>query len=78
MSHPHSPTLLERFSGGPERERPELVCPEAVIVWERQGGLRQNRGGGTGEKGGGSVGGDTGSQRLGTTSLGCRSPSVLG
>ena len=36
MKHPLSPTLLERFSEGLERERPELESPEAVILWVRQ------------------------------------------
>ena len=71
MNHPHSPTLLERFSGGLEGERPELVSPEAVIPWERQRGLKWSSGGGNGEKCGCSVGGAEGPQRHVTTSLGC-------
>lgn len=71
MKHPHSPTLLERFSEGLEGERPELESPEAVILWVRQGSLKWSRGGGNGVKCGCSVGGAEGPYRHVTTSLGC-------
>ena len=72
--HYEPPTLTYTFrkiQWGPGGGETRARSPEAVIVWERQGGLRWSRRSGNGEKCGCSVGGTEGPQRHVTSCLGC-------